>query len=411
MDGKVTATFYKDSYVAVKAGNNADWYMTDGWQGAVDSVTLYHTSLLGEDANKLMVPRGIATFTLVENEDGTLTLSYTWEEIPVVVPEMTIKGYTLSFEDEVLVNMYYDISDTFYVKEMGMLVFNEEPAEINIGNADQVYASSVYVESYGFYMNTTKGIAAKEMGDDRYYCIYTKLLNNKYAYSEVVQYSPKQYATNMLANGTASAKQKALCVAMLNYGAAAQEYFNYRPADLMNAGLTAEQQAMVIPFDAALFNGSIPADENKVGAFAATETGFGKRGSTVSFEGAFAINYYYTPTAVVDGDITMYVWTPEDYAAAEELTAENASDTVVMELQPSGMYWGQVAGIAAKKLDKTYYVAVVYTDAEGNTYCSGVFDYSLSKYCMNNAQPGKNMQALAAATAMYGYYAAQYFSK
>jgi hypothetical protein len=30
---------------------------------------------------------------------------------------------------------------------------------------------------------------------------------------------------------------------------------------------------------------------------------------------------------------------------------------------------------------------------------------------MNNAQPGKNMQALAAATAMYGYYAAQYFNK
>jgi hypothetical protein len=198
---------------------------------------------------------------------------------------------------------------------------------------------------------------------------------------------------------------------MLNYGAAAQSYFGYRPDDLMNAGLTAEQQAMVIPFDAALFNGSIPADENKVGAFAATETGFGKRGATVSFEGAFVINYYYAPTAVVDGDMTMYVWTPEDYAAAEELTAENASEAVVMELQPSGMYWGQVAGIAAKKLDKTYYVAVVYTDAEGNTYCSGVFDYSLSKYCLNNAQPGKNMQALAAATAMYGYYAAQYFNK
>jgi hypothetical protein len=55
-------------------------------------------------------------------------------------------------------------------------------------------------------------------------------------------------------------------------------------------------------------------------------------------------------------------------------------------------------------------VAGVYTDAEGNTYCTGVIAYSLSKYCMNNAKPGKTMQELASATAMYGYYANAYFS-
>ena len=54
-----------------------------------------------------------------------------------------------------------------------------------------------------------------------------------------------------------------------------------------------------------------------------------------------------------------------------------------------------------------YYVAAVYTDAAGNTHCTGVIAYSLSKYCMNNAN-GK-MGALAQATAMYGYYAAAYF--
>lgn len=66
-------------------------------------------------------------------------------------------------------------------------------------------------------------------------------------------------------------------------------------------------------------------------------------------------------------------------------------------------------GIAAKNLDKTYYVAGVYTDVNGNTHCTGVIAYPLSRYCLNNAKPGKDMQALAAATAMYGYYAAQFF--
>jgi hypothetical protein len=81
-----------------------------------------------------------------------------------------------------------------------------------------------------------------------------------------------------------------------------------------------------------------------------------------------------------------------------------------MQSQDGGAYWGQVQGIAAKALDDTYYVAGVYTDENGNTQCTGVIAYSLSKYCLNNAKPGKDMQALAAATAMYGYYADLYFT-
>jgi hypothetical protein len=80
---------------------------------------------------------------------------------------------------------------------------------------------------------------------------------------------------------------------------------------------------------------------------------------------------------------------------------------IVTEKQSNGFYWQQVAGIAAKNLDKTYYVAAVYTDANGATHCTGVIPYSLSLYCMNSAN-GK-MGELAQATAMYGYYADQYF--
>ena len=73
-----------------------------------------------------------------------------------------------------------------------------------------------------------------------------------------------------------------------------------------------------------------------------------------------------------------------------------------------GVYWGQVKGIAAKQLDMTYYVAGVYTDAEGNTHRTGVIAYSLSTYCMRHANG--NMGQLAQATAMYGYYAENYFT-
>ena len=122
----------------------------------------------------------------------------------------------------------------------------------------------------------------------------------------------------------------------------------------------------------------------------------------------FSINYIFAPSVAVNGEMTMYYWSPEDYAAASVLTVDNATGSSAM-VDKDGTYWGEISGIAAKELDDTYYVAGVYTDANGNTYCTGVVAYSLSKYCMNNAKDGKPMQGLASATAMYGYYAKTYF--
>jgi hypothetical protein len=290
------------------------------------------------------------------------------------------------------------------VTEQGMLVFYRDPGEADISKANDVYTGSKSDGSV--FMNTTHGIAAKYMGDERYYCAYAKLTDGTYVYSPLYQYSPQKYALGRIANSS-NDKLKALCVAMLNYGAAAQTYFGYRTDDLMNASLTAEQQALVVSYDAGLFTGAVAADPAKTAGFVKTATGFSKKNASVSFEGAFAINYYFTPEFAVDGEVTLYVWDRETYEAVEALTADNAAATVMTE--QNGTWFASVSGIAPKDLDKTYYVAGVYTDAAGNTYCTGVIAYSLSRYCMNNAKPGKSMESLASATAMYGYYANNYF--
>ncbi len=73
VNGTIKATFTQDSYVFVKDGS-AQSYMTEGWLGDVTSATLYKSPTKGD---KMKVPGGIElTFTLVENTDGTLTLSY-----------------------------------------------------------------------------------------------------------------------------------------------------------------------------------------------------------------------------------------------------------------------------------------------------------------------------------------------
>ena len=77
VDGTLTATFEVDSYVFVKTEGNTDWFMSDGFAGA-SPATLINTKNTLTDYNKLFVPGGVeVTFTLVENADGTLTLSYT----------------------------------------------------------------------------------------------------------------------------------------------------------------------------------------------------------------------------------------------------------------------------------------------------------------------------------------------
>lgn len=85
VNGKVTVNFDQTSYVGVKTPDN-EWFMTDDWQGAVTEVTLYNAKDLGVTANKLMVPAGESVLTLVENADGTLTLSYELISEPVTTP-------------------------------------------------------------------------------------------------------------------------------------------------------------------------------------------------------------------------------------------------------------------------------------------------------------------------------------
>ena len=77
VDGTLTATFEADSYVFVKTEGNIDWFMSDGFAGE-SPATLINTKNTLTDYNKLFVPGGVeVTFTLVENGDGSLTLSYT----------------------------------------------------------------------------------------------------------------------------------------------------------------------------------------------------------------------------------------------------------------------------------------------------------------------------------------------
>jgi hypothetical protein len=176
---------------------------------------------------------------------------------------------------------------------------------------------------------------------------------------------------------------------------------------LANASLTDEQKALPEAYRADMV-ATVPATPSaKQGAFASNK-GFSKRYPSISFEGAFCINYFFTPSYAPVGDITLYYWNEADYNAAEVLTKENASGTMALVLEDSGEYRADIEGIAAKSLSSAVYVAAVYTD--GTTeWTSGVLGYSIGAYCASQISKAAAVAALAEATAVYGYHAKQYF--
>ena len=328
----------------------------------------------------------------------------------LVVATITPQYPTLNFEDEIHYNIYFTTSglDNASLADMGLISWSTPQSSGTIETAESITPGAV--SANGMLMVHSAGIPAKNLADTLYFKVYVKRADGSYVYSPMFGYNAKAYAEDRLANSS-SQRLKALCVAMLNYGAAAQQHFNYKPYNLMNAGLTDEQKAYVSAYSSSMISPVTGANSSKVGIFTSTG-GYDALAPAVSFEGAFAINYYFTPSYTVDGNLTMYYWSQTDYNNASVLTKENATGSCIMTNDgTTRRYHGAYTGIAAKELDETVYVAGVYTSG-GKTYCTGVLAYSLGAYCLDriNKSTDATMVALAQGTAVYGYYAKEYFA-
>ena len=407
VDNKLSVTFEQNSYVGVKSADNSHWYMTNGWLGeGVKRATLYETSVLATP-DKLYVPGGVqVNFTLKLNANGTLLLTYEVEEIQIVAPTVTLKSPALEFKDMIRMVAYFTVSDMSEVTEMGMITYKTQVSTWNVNNAENVIPGYGYDSTRGYYSVTSEGIHAKFLGDTYYMAAYAKLSDGTYVYSKLASYSPKTYAYNQLKGS--DAKLKSLMVAMLNYGATAQYYFDYKTDNYVNKDLTAEQKALVTKYSADLVNSNSSVDSSKVGIFA-NSGGFSKRSVAVSFEGAFCINYFFTPgNTPANGNVKLYYWTQEAYDAAGTLKPANASGSIKMVNDGTGVYHAVIEGISAKDINDTIYVAAGYT-SNGVSHCTGVLPYSIGTYCVSKASTSGTIQPLAKATAVYGYYAQQMF--
>ena len=324
----------------------------------------------------------------------------------ITIPTLTLKAPTLEFKDMITVNAMFEAEDLKDVVEMGMITYGTEVETWSVENAEYVTTGTTYDVNTGRYIATSQGIHAKYLNDTIYLAVYAKLIDGSYVYSKLAGYSPIQYAGNKLETSE-DVELKQLVVSMLNYAAEAQRFFSHNADQLANNGLTAEQQSLAALYTPDMVQKVSAAAAEKQGVFTNNQ-GFAKRMPAVSFEGAFSINYFFTPKyAPVDG-ITLYYWNQADFESVDVLTAENATGQLIMEGSGVGQYRCDLEGIAAKGVNDAVYVAAIYSDGT-TTWSSGVLGYSIGVYCANQAAKGGAIADLAKATAVYGYHAKQFF--
>ena len=148
--------------------------------------------------------------------------------------EISIYGTNLSFSDSVYIKYAVDFRGV-QASDVTMLIWNEPQTEYVKGTEDCVLDNGYVDLSVGPYaIFDYKELAAKQMTDVVYARAYVKVGDTEY-YSAPKKYSVLQYAYNMMgktAVGSDDEKLVALLGDMLEYGALAQKYTNYRTDSL-----------------------------------------------------------------------------------------------------------------------------------------------------------------------------------
>ena len=295
----------------------------------------------------------------------------------------------LTLESEVYLNVAYTFEDLAelnpeeVIARSGLLVWDaaEMPAEEDAvyENCGQIYNQTTFNAAKNRFEVRTPGIPAKELGDGICFRAYYQLDDGSYIYGRIISnYSPKKYCYGQLKD--ASTADDALMVAILNYGAGAQNFFEYELDNLMNADLTEEQKAL--HWDGSLVRSDWSVPVEKEGSLVRNKTVVTSRGGYLSLLGAIDYNYYVKISSnVTVAKAEMLIWNEADYNKADVLTEENATSVHTMEYKTEkSRYEFKYRGLAAKEMFHPVYACAKITDDAGNVYYSGVVAYSPERY-------------------------------
>lgn len=397
---------------------------TDGWENvyayaydaeqnsAVGAWPGYTMTLVENDIYSVELPYDSA-YVVFNSGDGSQTADL---EIPTddnifydgtqwtIYQSISLQYPTLSLDGEVKINVYFTLLDmNVDADRLGLAVFSTPQPDGTVDTASYVNWGANRGESE--FVVFTQGIPAKKLGDMLFFKVVYQLDDGSYIYSDMKFYSGRLYAQNAL-RGDSDAK--ALAAALMNYGAQAQEFFDYNTAELMNSFMTDEQKALAPAYHSGMITGVTPVPSSQQGSFY-PRSGFDTMYATSSLEGEIGLNYYFTVTNPNTAVLDAYYWYPSTLQEGDVFTKENAEERVFINQNSDGLFCF-THYLPAPMINQPLYVAVTYIDDDYVEYSTGVLPYSFGMYLKNTIANGNDASvALAKATAVYCYLAQEYF--
>ena len=172
-----------------------------------------------------------ATLTGIGDYGGSLTVSFTISNQPDT--PRYFPGHALTLAGDIGVNFFVNLYDLD--KANAKVVFNW--GEDGYARTKTVSLSGMNADEHGYYV-TTAQVFALQMTDKIHAALYdgeTLVAEDEYSVADYARYileSDDETLLIYVGSQETLTKLRALCTAMLNYGAASQYQFNYRTDDL-----------------------------------------------------------------------------------------------------------------------------------------------------------------------------------
>ena len=336
------------------------------------------------------------TFTM---PDESVMVSAKFESIDAV--DSSLYGYSLSLDGDIGVNFYMALDEEVAESNTAYMEFTipngtdteTQKVYVNKQTADpsQPYAAKTEYNGNTYYVFKCR-VSAKDMAST----ITAQMVdgsgdNKEYTYS-VMEYAAFliQHADK---NGDEMAREYAralpLVKAMLNYGAAAQEYFNVGDV-LANSGLEEEEKELNVTAE------NINAPWDKESGLCINESEVTFEGTTLSLKSETTLSLYFT------GDLDNASFSC--YTEVSENADWMGKKFFTVEKKKSGKYTiVRIRGIAAKYLGNSFTV----------TWGNPSVTYSPLNYCyeaVNSSTSKAKLKNVCKALYLYWQAAQAYFS-
>ena len=234
------------------------WQYT--WEGAVAGVDAdaslnyfygdlpveEHTHTSGEEVHENVVD-GVSYDKVVYCSVCKEELSR--ETVALTSSTLKINGATLQLENDISVIINSKVTTVGSYTNPYIIVVQE----LQDGETKETKVEGVLNDAGDRYIFRYEGVEAKQVGDSFVCTIYAYDANGYVVKgASSAPYSAKKYCTSTISSNISKTDAKSealvtLLVDLLNYSAAAQEYFGYKTDSLVNADLSAELQEKASP--------------------------------------------------------------------------------------------------------------------------------------------------------------------